>query len=91
MSDFKPEYVGKMRFYLAVLDDTVRLKDENPSVGIILCKSKNKTVVEYALRDTSKPINIASYRLGTELPAHPKGALPSPGPMRKLLENIEDD
>jgi len=47
---FLPEYVGKMQFYLALLDDTVRMPDENPSIGIILCKTKNQTIVEYALR-----------------------------------------
>ncbi len=45
---FLPEYVGKMQFYLAVLDDTVRMPDENPSIGILLCKSKDRTIVEYA-------------------------------------------
>lgn len=56
VGDFKPEYVGKMQFYLAVLDDRERLESEEPSIGIILCKTKNKTVVEYALRESNKPI-----------------------------------
>lgn len=56
---FIPEYVGKMQFYLAVLDDLVRMEGENPSIGIILCKSKDKTIVEYALKDATKPIGVA--------------------------------
>lgn len=57
-----------MQFYLAVLDDTERLEDENPPIGIILCKEKNRTVVEYALRDSRKPIGVASYQVVSALP-----------------------
>lgn len=57
---FIPEHVGKMQFYLAVLNDTMRLADENPSIGIILCREKNRMIVEYALKDSNKPINVAS-------------------------------
>lgn len=54
---FVPEHIGKMQFYLSVLDARVRLEGENPSIGIIMCKSKNRTIVEYALKDATKPIN----------------------------------
>ena len=57
---FEPEHVGKMQFYLAVLNDQVRLEDENPSIGIVLCKSKDKMIVEYALKDSDKPIGVAT-------------------------------
>lgn len=57
---FLPEYVGKMQFYLAVLNDKVKLPDENPSIGIILCKSKKKTIVEYALNQSNKPIGVGA-------------------------------
>ncbi len=57
-----------MQFYLAVLDDMVRMEDENPSIGIILCKSKDKTIVEYASRESNKPIGAAAYRIVTTLP-----------------------
>ena len=57
---FLPEYVGKMQFYLALLDDKLRLEGENPAIGIILCKDKKKTIVEYALRESNKPIGVAS-------------------------------
>lgn len=89
VSEFIPEHVGKMQFYLAVLDDKVRLEGENPSIGIILCKSKKKTVVEYALKDANKPINVASYHLVKKLPKDLQNELPSPEQMAKLLENIE--
>lgn len=85
---FIPEHVGKMQFYLAVLDDTARLQEENPSIGIILCKSKNKTVVEYALRESNKPIGVAQYQMVSSLPVELKGQLPNPEQIAKLLEDL---
>ena len=67
ISDFKPEYVGKMQFYLAVLDDRVRMPDENPSIGMILCRDKKRTIVEYALKESNKPIGVAAYRIVRKL------------------------
>lgn len=67
-TDFKPEYVGKMNFYLSALDDLVRLPDEKPSIGIILCRGQKQKTVEYALRDTNKPMGVATYRAANELP-----------------------
>ncbi|MBW4422555.1 MAG: DUF1016 family protein [Myxacorys californica WJT36-NPBG1] len=86
---FQPEYVGKMQFYLSVLNDQVRLEDENPSIGIILCKSKDKTIVEYALKDTAKPIGVATYQIVSTLPQELKGQLPTPEEIAKLLEGVE--
>jgi hypothetical protein len=88
IGEFLPEYVGKMQFYLAALDDLVRVADENPSIGIILCKSKDKTIVEYALRESNKPIGVATYRIVTVLPSELKGQLPEPEQVAKLLEGI---
>jgi predicted nuclease of restriction endonuclease-like (RecB) superfamily len=88
IGQFIPEYVGKMQFYLAVLNDTVRLDGENPSIGIILCKEKNRTIVEYALKETNKPINVAAYRTTTKLPAEWKDELPSPDQIARLLDYI---
>ncbi|MHC1743972.1 MAG: PDDEXK nuclease domain-containing protein [Syntrophobacteraceae bacterium] len=85
---FQPEYVGKMQFYLAVLDDLVREEGENPAIGIILCKNKKKTVVEYALRDSNKPIGVAKYRMVSSLPSDLKGELPDPDQIAKLLDNF---
>ena len=75
---FLPEYVGKMQFYLAVLDDTVKTAGENPSIGIILCKTKDRMIVEYALRESNKPIGVGSYKMVTSLPAELLGQLPTP-------------
>ncbi|MCU0547564.1 MAG: PDDEXK nuclease domain-containing protein [Oscillatoriaceae cyanobacterium Prado104] len=86
---FLPEYVGKMQFYLAVLDDKVRLPDENPSIGIILCKSKDKTIVEYALRESNKPIGVATYKIVSTVPNELKNQLPAPEQVAKLLEGID--
>lgn len=89
VGEFLPEYVGKMQFYLALLDDHSRMADENPSIGIILCKSKDKTVVEYALRESNKPIGVATYRIVTTLPAGLADELPTPQQIAKLLAGIE--
>ncbi len=70
---FEPELVGKMQFYLTALDRQVREADENPSIGIILCKEKNRTVVEYALHDARKPIGVATYRTVKRLPKELQG------------------
>jgi predicted nuclease of restriction endonuclease-like (RecB) superfamily len=63
IGEFEPEYVGKMNYYLGLLDDKIKMKDENPSIGLILCASKNNVDVEIALRDVNKPIGIAEYKL----------------------------
>jgi len=89
VGEFKPEYVGKMQFYLAVLDDLARQEGENPSIGIILCKSKKRTIVEYALKDSNKPIGVSQYRMTTRLPANLQGQLPDVEQIASLLDNIE--
>ena len=87
---FKPEYAGKMNFYLATVDDLLRHPDDNPSIGIILCKSKNKVIVEYALKDTSRPIGVSAYRLTRTLPEELKTTLPSVEELEKeLIEKKE--
>lgn len=88
IGEFMPEYVGKMQFYLAVLDDQSRLPHEAPSVGIILCKSKDKMTVEYALKDATKPIGVATYRMMSNLPKEFKDQLPAPEQVAKLLEGL---
>jgi len=89
VGEFQPEFVGKMQFYLTALDRNVRQKDENSSIGIILCKEKNRTIVEYALHDARKPIGVATYEITKKLPAALKGQLPSPEEIVRLLEGIE--
>ena len=77
-----------MQFYLAALDDIARMEDEKSSIGIILCKSKDKTIVEYALRESNKPIGVAAYRIVSTLPKELKGELPAPEQIAKLLEGV---
>ena len=86
IGEFEPEFVGKMQFYLTALDRQVREKGENPSIGIILCKEKRRTVVEYALFEARKPIGVATYRIVKRLPKELKGQLPAPEQIIKLLE-----
>jgi predicted nuclease of restriction endonuclease-like (RecB) superfamily len=88
VSEFKPEYVGKIQFYLSALDDKVKLPDENPSIGIIICKEKDRTIVEYALRDTNKPISVATYKVTSKLPKNLRNQLPSPQQIQELIEKI---
>ena len=85
---FKPEYAGKMQFYLSALDDTVRLEDENPSIGIIISKEKSRTTVEYALRDVKKPIGISTYKITPKLPKNLLKYLPSPEDITRRLKKL---
>lgn len=68
MGDFKPEYAGKLNFYLSAVDDVLRHPDDQPSIGLILCKQKNHVVAEYSIRDIAKPIGISAYKLMETLP-----------------------
>ena len=86
VGEFQPEFVGKMQFYLTALDRQVREESEKPSIGIILCKEKNRTVVEYALHDAGKPMGVATYHISKQLPKELKGQLPSPQEIARLLE-----
>ena len=88
VGDFKPEYKGKMEFYLNVLDETVKLPHENPSIGIIICKSKNRTIVEYALRNSASPIGVATYSISSELPDNYKAMLPASQDIASKVDNL---
>lgn len=88
IGEFEPEFVGKMQFYLAALDEQARQEDENPSIGIILCKEKNRTIVEYALRDARKPIGVATYAITRTLPKELKDQLPAPETIARLLDGV---
>jgi predicted nuclease of restriction endonuclease-like (RecB) superfamily len=89
VGDFQPEFVGKMQFYLTALDRQVRQEDENPSIGIILCKEKSRTIVEYALHDANKSIGVATYEITRTLPKELKGQLPPPEEIAALLVGLE--
>lgn len=75
--EFKPEYAGKMNFYLAVVDDQLRHATDTPSIGLILCQDRNHIVAEYALRGVEKPIGVSEYELTRALPPSLKSALPT--------------
>lgn len=77
VTEFKPEYAGKLNFYLAAVDDTLRHPLDAPSIGIILCKTKKQVIVEYALRGTQTPIGVSTYELAHILPEHLENVLPS--------------
>ncbi|WP_247356738.1 PDDEXK nuclease domain-containing protein [Bradyrhizobium sp. 160] len=77
IEDFKPEFAGKMNFYLSAVDDQLRHRDDQPTIGIILCKGRNKVIVEYALRDASKPMGVAQYQLSPALPPQLQQDLPT--------------
>lgn len=85
---FKPEYAGKMNFYLTALNETIKLSDENPSIGIIICKEKKRTTVEYALKESNQPIGVATYRLTETLPQEYRDLLPPAVEISKRLEKL---
>jgi len=91
IGEFKPEYAGKMQFYLTALDEITKLDDENPSIGIIVCKNKNRTVVEYTRRDTNKPIGVSTYNNYETLPEEMKSLLPTPEEIAERLTVLDGE
>jgi hypothetical protein len=73
---------------MSVLDDKVKLEEENPSIGIIICKSKDRTIVEYTLRDVNKPVGVSTYKVSRSLPKEMKKYLPAPGEIEKRLSEL---
>jgi predicted nuclease of restriction endonuclease-like (RecB) superfamily len=88
MGAFKPEYAGKMNFYLSAVDDLLRHPDDQLSIGLILCKERNKTIVEYALRDTQKPIGVSAYKMMNSLPHSLAGSLPAADLLAAELDSV---
>lgn len=86
---FKPEYVGKLGFYLTAIDEQVKAAGDAPTIGLLLCKSKNKVVAEYALRDSKKPIGVAEYQLVEALPKDLEASLPSVEQIERELGEME--
>ena len=84
--EFRPEHAGKLNFYLSAVDSQVRAKDDGPTIGLLLCKTKNRVIAEYALRDAHKPIGVAEYQLVHALPAKLKTSLPSIEDLERELE-----
>ncbi|MUG91626.1 DUF1016 family protein [Scytonema sp. UIC 10036] len=95
MKEFKPEFSGKMSFYVSAVDDILRHPDDQPTIGIILCKSKDKTVVEYSLQNMNRPIGVSTYKLRDVLPEKLQGSLPTIEQLEAELDavplEIEDE
>jgi predicted nuclease of restriction endonuclease-like (RecB) superfamily len=83
---FKPEYAGKLNFYLSAVDELLKSEQDNATIGIILCKEKSKLIAEYSLKDMTKPIGISEYQLLQEIPSDLKGNLPSIAQLEEELE-----
>jgi len=83
--DFEPEFAGKLNFYLKAVDEQLRGERDAPTIGLLLCKSKDKLVAEYAVSDMSKPLGLATYELSHTLPANLQGQLPSIEALEKEL------
>ena len=83
--EFKSSYLGQLMTYLRILDDHVKKPHENPSIGIVLCKSSNKELVEYVIQDYHKPMGVATYKTSAEMPENLRKALPDVEQLRNLL------
>jgi hypothetical protein len=83
--DFQPEHAGKMSFYLSAVDHQLRHPDDQPTIGLILCRKKSQLIAEYTLQGTSKPIGVAGYRM---MPARLRSTLPSPAELEAGLKDL---
>lgn len=88
--EFRPEYAGKLNFYLSAVDSQLKSENDNPSIGLLLCKSKNNIIAEYALRDMSKPIGISEYKVTRKLPKELEETLPSEEDIQKRIQRDEN-
>lgn len=84
--DFKPEYAGQLNFYLSAVDGILKKEQDNPSIGLLLCKSKNDLVAEYSLKDMSKPIGVSEYQITSDLPVEFEKQLPSIEDIQKHIQ-----
>jgi predicted nuclease of restriction endonuclease-like (RecB) superfamily len=91
-TEFKPEYAGKIQFYISAIDKTLKSEDDNPTIGLILCRKRKKLTVEYVLQDVNKPIGVSEYfvKITDSLPKKLKGTLPSIQELEEELEMRED-
>ncbi|KAA0259125.1 DUF1016 domain-containing protein [Deferribacter autotrophicus] len=88
---FKPEYAGKLNFYISAVDSLFKTEKDNPTIGILICKEKNKTIVEYSLRDISKPIGVSEYKITRELPEELKSSLPDIKDIEASLNEVKEE
>ena len=84
--DFKPEYAGQLNFYLSAVDGILKKEQDNPSIGLLLCKSKNNVVAEYSLKDISKPIGVSEYKITSSLTDDLEKQLPSDEDIQKRIK-----
>ena len=92
IGEFKPEYAGKINFYLSALDDLLKTEQDNSSIGIVLCKTKNRIIAEYALRDMSKPIGVSEYKFTEAIPEELKSSLPTIEELEaELMVNLKNN
>lgn len=89
--EFKTSYLGQLMGYLTILDEKVRKPHENPSIGIVLCKSANREYVEFMIRDYSKPMGVATYKTADDMPENMRKALPDIDALKKLIGDKEDE
>ncbi|MEM7531324.1 MAG: PDDEXK nuclease domain-containing protein [Chloroflexota bacterium] len=87
---FRPEYAGKLNFYLSVVDDQLGSEVEQPTIGILICRDKNQTIAEYALRDIQKPIGVSEHQLTQSLPDDLKSSLPSIEEIERELDELDE-
>lgn len=87
---FKPEYAGKLNFYCSVVDDVLRHPQDNPTIGLILCQTKDKILAEYTLRDIQKPLGVSEYDLTRALPDNLKSSLPAIEEIEKAMEESQN-
>jgi YhcG PDDEXK nuclease domain len=86
---FKPEFSGKMNFYVSAVDDLLKHQDDMPTLGMIICKNKKQKIVEYALQNMNKPIGVSTYQLREALPEQLQGSLPTVEQLEAELEAVE--
>ena len=89
--EFEPAHLGQLSYYLTLLDKQTKQPHENPSVGLVLCREMDKTVVELAVQDYTKPMGVATFRLGQDEPEEYKGVLPNLSGLHELMQDVEDN
>ena len=87
--DFKPEHAGKLSFYLTAVDRQLKNKDDNPTIGLLLCRKQNRLVAEYALSAIAQPIGVAEYKLTQSIPPEFQGSLPTIEQLEAALKDLQ--
>ena len=90
-TEFEPEHAGKLNFYIKAVDQQFKKDIDQPTIGLLICKSKNKIIAEYALSDVNKPIGVSEYQLIKSLPENLKPSLPSSEELDQELSDGKDE